>query len=142
MSQTSTTQSFDFSKDYDDMTTAEKRAKIAHQTGHRPPKTCLPKSVWNSLHAWFTGEFYSQLLVKGRPPKHRLVLTTVCEMCNTADLDGESPLWEYHTELAHLVAHHERHALNLPDVPHLRDDELHAVLDAMDTVDDKRSWLD
>lgn len=131
------TQTFDFSKDREDMTCDELCAKIARRTGHRPPKK-LTKPVLNSLHAWLTGEFYSDtpVVLPGRPPRREMVEATVTESCGAlCGPDTEPDECPFAAYREHLVESGSGDRLR-----EFRRAELLAIVDAMDATDDQRSW--
>lgn len=139
MSQT-TTDAFDFSKSVDKMNKEELCAKIAHKTGHRPPKK-LTKSVANSAYAYLTGEFYTDtgVALPGRPPREELLAefakTAADVVYDEADYDGDGPPLVAYAEDAYdaLDTDGER-------ARNFRRQELLDVIAAMEQTGDQRPW--
>lgn len=129
-------QQIDVTKEPEDMTNPELRAKIAQKAGHKPPRTRLNKKIWNSLHAWFTGEFVIEpaKLKPGFPPRDDVV-QPVAYHAKAAhpDESEDNALQEFYDDLT---------ATDPADYPRdLLHDELQALLTAMDECGDQRDWL-
>lgn len=147
------TESLETDKPLDEQTNRELRAKVAARTGHRPPKVQLNKEVLNSLHAWFTGEFYVKpaMLKPGVPPKSELLNEVVMKACNAYEnhpiVDpegvhgrdaGDTDAYEDHPAKA-LVDYFDEVAADDQPRP-MNKAELRQLINAMDTADDQREW--
>lgn len=140
----------DTSKPLTEQTNRELRAKIAKRAAHRPPEHGLNKAIYNSLHAWFTGEFFVKpaMLKPGVPPKYELVEAVVGEAIDAYEYDDfnlhdpDRDGWDDHpvTPLLEYWADEVKSA-NKDDPPRaMNKDELRAFVSAMDTSGDQRQW--
>ena len=139
------TRTLDMSKATADMTNAELRAKLAQRTGHRPPRHGVTKPMLNSLHAWFTGEFYLKpaSLKPGVPPKRELLEQVVRDAIAAYENHPTDPdddradhpadaLLDYLDDVQATPDHQTARAMNKS--------ELQQFVAAMDTNEDRRGW--
>lgn len=136
----------DLSKSVTDMKNAELRAKIAQRTGHRPPRHAVTKAMLNSLHAWFTGEYYLKpaQLKPGVPPKRELLEQVVLDAIAAYENHPTDPddddradhpadaLLDYLDAVKDTPDHQTARAMNKR--------ELRQFIAAMDTNEDRRTW--
>ena len=134
------------SKPVEEMTNAELRAKLAQRTGHRPPKHAVTKRILNSLHAWFTGNFYLKpaQLKPGVPPKRELLEQVVLDAIvayenHPTDPDDDDradhpadALLDYLDAVQDAPDERTARAMNKS--------ELQQFVAAMDTNEDRRGW--
>jgi len=136
----------DMSKSTADMTNAELRAKLALRTGHRPPRHAVTKNMLNSLHAWFTGEFYLKpaSLKPGVPPKRELLEQVVLDAISAYENHATDPDEDDRPDHpADALLDYLDDVKDTPDPQTARPmnkDELHQFVNAMDTSGDQRGW--
>jgi hypothetical protein len=145
---TATSRTLDMSKSVSEMTNAELRAKLAQRTGHRPPRHAVTKRILNSLHAWFTGEFYLKpaRLKPGVPPKRELLEQVVRDAISAYEDHPTDPddddradhpadaLLDYLDAVQYAPDHQTARAMNKS--------ELQQFISAMDTNEDSRGWTE
>lgn len=136
----------DLSKSVTDMTNAELRAKIAQRTGHRPPRHAVTKPMLNSLHAWFTGEYYLKpgRLRPGVPPKRELLEQVILDAVAAYENHPTDPDEDDRDDHpADALLDYLDAVKDTPDAQTARamnKSELHQFVNAMDTSGDQRGW--
>lgn len=127
----------DTSQPIEDQTNRELRAKIAHKTGHRPPRTRLTKPILNSAHAYLTGEFHTDKwdMEPGVPPREDILRDTVgvaLQALYDGDPPENAPLVEYRGIIGDKPG-------DLHTRP-MRKAELQDFIRAMERTGDQRDW--
>lgn len=136
----------DLSKSVSDMTNAELRAKIAQRTGHRPPRHAVTKPMLNSLHAWFTAEYFVKpaRLRPGVPPKRELLEQVVLDAVAAYENHPTDPDEDDRDDHpADALLDYLDDVKDTPDTQTARamnKDELRQFVAAMDTSGDQRAW--